>query len=109
MVRIIISDTGIGIKQEDLDKLFNDYLMLEDRDNLNSQGSGLGLSICKSLADLLDLKLEFKSIYGKGTELFIDIPIFQIDEIQEILFEDFTIRYEKIPGICNLFIFIFKN
>jgi signal transduction histidine kinase len=104
MVRIIISDTGIGIKQEDLDKLFNDYVMLEDRDNLNRQGSGLGLSICKSLADLLDLKLEFKSIYGKGTEIIIDIPILQIDEIQELLFEDFSIRCEKIPGICNLFI-----
>ena len=102
MVRVTITDTGIGIKKEDMDKLFNDYVMLEDKENLNKQGSGLGLSICKSLADLLDLKLEFKSEYGKGTEISIDIPILQIDDVEEDLFGDFSINEEQIAGISNL-------
>jgi signal transduction histidine kinase len=106
MVRVIITDTGIGIKKEDMDKLFNDYVMLEDKENLNKQGSGLGLSICKSLSDLLDLKLEFKSEYGKGTEISIDIPILQIDEIEDELFRDFSINGEQIPGISNLLYYL---
>lgn len=74
---IIISDTGIGIKDSDKEKLFNDYVMLGDGINLNSQGSGLGLSICKSLAFKMDLRLNFKSKYGAGTKFYIKVPIWK--------------------------------
>lgn len=74
-IRITISDTGIGIKESDKEKLFNDFVMLRDGKSLNSQGSGLGLSICKSLAKKMDIKLNFESKYGKGTKFFIYIPI----------------------------------
>jgi CheY-like chemotaxis protein len=107
MVKILITDTGIGIKNNDIEKL-NQYVIPDDRDNLNRQGCGLGLSICKTLADMLDLKLEFKSEYGKGTEITIDIPILQIDEIEEESFEDFSINVEQIPNIGNLlFLFVY--
>ena len=98
-IRITVSDTGIGIKEQDLEKLFKDFVMLEDRENMNRQGSGLGLSICKNLANLLDLKLEVKSVYGKGTEISIDIPILQIDEIE---FSHLcSIGSGQIPQSCN--------
>ena len=100
-VRITVSDTGIGIKEEDLEKLFNDFVMLEDKDNLNRQGSGLGLSICKNLSNLLDLELEFKSVYGKGTEISLDIPILQIDDIEDDIFTKLSIRSGQIPAISN--------
>jgi len=102
-VRITVSDTGIGIKEEDLEKLFNDFVMLEDKDNLNRQGSGLGLSICKNLSNLLDLELEFKSVYGKGTEISLDIPILQIDDIEDDIFGQLTVISGQIPALCNYF------
>jgi len=74
-LKIIIRDTGIGIKDSDKEKLFNDFVMLGDGINLNSQGSGLGLSICKSLAYKMKLKLNFKSEYGSGSKFFIQIPV----------------------------------
>jgi len=72
---IIIDDTGIGIKDEDKKKLFNDFVMLENGLNQNAQGSGLGLSICKNLAFKLNFKLNFESNYGKGSKFFVHLPI----------------------------------
>lgn len=79
-VNITVSDTGIGIKEEDLNKIFKDFVMLEDESNLNKQGSGLGLSICKTLIDLLKVDLKFNSVYGSGTEANLIIPISEIVE-----------------------------
>jgi len=74
-IKISVSDSGIGIKDTDKDKLFNDNVMLGDGSYLNIQGSGLGLSICKSLAYKMNLKLNYESEYGVGTRFFIKIPI----------------------------------
>lgn len=74
-LQIIVSDTGIGIKDEDKEKLFKDFVMLDSGSYQNPQGSGLGLSICKSLAYKLNIKLDFKSEYGKGSKFYIYIPI----------------------------------
>jgi len=74
-MKIIISDTGMGIKDEDKLKLFNDFVMLEPGSYQNPQGSGLGLSICKSLAYKLNIKLDFHSEYGKGSKFFVYIPL----------------------------------
>ena len=103
-VRLTISDTGIGIKKEELGNIFNDFVMLEDTNNLNRQGSGLGLSICKTLSNLLDLKLEFNSIYGSGTETSINFPILEIDEPDLETLREYN---EQIPRKSNYyFIFI---
>jgi signal transduction histidine kinase len=75
MVIIIIKDTGIGIKESDRKKLFNDFVMLDDGVNLNSQGSGLGLSICKSIANKMKIDFYFESQYGEGSTFLILVPI----------------------------------
>jgi len=67
-IKISIIDTGVGIKEEDIKYLFTDKFMCESTKFLNTAGSGLGLSISKSIADKLGLKIEVNSDYGKGSE-----------------------------------------
>jgi signal transduction histidine kinase len=46
-----IIDSGVGIKKENLDKLFMDFSRLDEHKNMNHQGTGLGLSICKRMLE----------------------------------------------------------
>ena len=75
-VKISVSDTGIGIKNEDLEKLFNEFVQLESGNAENNKlGSGLGLSICKNIAKRLGILLDVKSEYKIGTKIFMLIPV----------------------------------
>ena len=69
--KLIFSDTGIGIKQEDLDKLFKEFVRLKNEQTRNIEGSGLGLSIVKKIADFYDGKIDIQSEFGKGTTFTI--------------------------------------
>ena len=79
-ILINIKDTGIGIREEDKYKLFNDFVMLNNGISHNNQGSGLGLSICKSLAIKMNLKLMFESVYGEGTNFIISLPVKKFEQ-----------------------------
>jgi PAS domain S-box-containing protein len=68
-----VSDTGIGIRPEDLGKLFSDYNQLDTKANRNVGGTGLGLSITKKLAELMDGEISVESEYGKGTTFRVRI------------------------------------
>ena len=63
--RIEIADTGVGIKKEDLGKLFTDFSRL-DKD-MNNKGTGLGLSICKKMIEKMGGKVEVDSTFGVGS------------------------------------------
>jgi len=72
---ISVIDSGIGIKSEDLNKLFSrENIILDNVENLNKFGSGLGLSICKNLSMRLNHKIYFDSVLGKGSSFTIAIP-----------------------------------
>jgi len=62
-----ISDTGIGIRDEDFDKLFTDFNQVDTRTNRNIEGTGLGLSITKMLIEHMDGEITVESEYGKGS------------------------------------------
>ncbi len=62
-----ISDTGIGIKKEDLDKLFLPFERIEENRNRTVEGTGLGMSIVQRILDIMDTKLEVQSEYGAGS------------------------------------------
>jgi signal transduction histidine kinase/CheY-like chemotaxis protein/HPt (histidine-containing phosphotransfer) domain-containing protein len=62
-----ISDTGHGIKKENMGKLFSQYAQLDARANRNIEGTGLGLSITKSLVTRMDGRISVDSEYGKGS------------------------------------------
>ena len=73
--RLIISveDTGIGIKQENINKLFNKFERLDLKDNVTIEGTGLGLAITKKLVDLMNGKIVVQSVYGKGSKFTVSI------------------------------------
>lgn len=65
-----IKDTGIGIKQEDLGELYEEFKRIDLGRNRNVEGTGLGLSIAKQLLLLMNSDLQIESEYGKGSEFF---------------------------------------
>ena len=76
-----VKDTGIGIKEEDLNLLFNSSFVRVDKvKNRNIEGTGLGLSITRKLLELMNSKLEVDSIYGEGSEFFFTISQGVVDK-----------------------------
>lgn len=69
-----VIDTGIGVRQEDLSKLFDSFKRLELNKNRTIQGTGLGLNIAKQLVDLMQGNIVVESEYGKGSTFTISIP-----------------------------------
>ncbi|MCR5702733.1 MAG: response regulator [Lachnospiraceae bacterium] len=67
-LKISVKDTGIGIKPEDMDKLFTAYERMEGEKNTDIQGTGLGLDISRRLANLMGGELICESEYGEGSE-----------------------------------------
>lgn len=74
-----ISDTGLGIKTEDYDKLFEKFSRLDSATQNEIEGTGLGLLITKKLVNLLGGKIWFDSKYGAGTNFYIDLTQKVID------------------------------
>lgn len=63
-----VKDTGIGIKEEDLSKLFQRFERIEEERNRNIEGTGLGMSIVNNLLALMDSHLDVDSVYGEGSD-----------------------------------------
>jgi signal transduction histidine kinase/DNA-binding NarL/FixJ family response regulator len=66
-MEIVVSDTGIGIRKDDVEKLFLDYFQADTKANRNIEGTGLGLPITKRLVEMMDGEINAESEYGKGT------------------------------------------
>lgn len=69
-----ISDTGIGIKHEDIPYLFSAFKRVDESTTKHIEGTGLGLSIVKQLVDLMGGKITVNSVYMKGSTFIIEIP-----------------------------------
>ena len=67
ILKASVRDTGIGIKDEDIDKLFSKFERIEEKRNRNIEGTGLGMNITESLLELMGSALEVSSVYGKGS------------------------------------------
>lgn len=74
MLQFEISDTGIGIKQEDMGHLFKSFERLEEGNHEDIEGTGLGLSICDGLIKYMNGSISVESEYGKGTTFYIQLP-----------------------------------
>ncbi len=71
-VRIEVWDSGVGITEDQLPHIFDEYY--QGTDSAERGGFGLGLAIVKRLGEILDHKVEVRSISGKGTRFFIEVP-----------------------------------
>lgn len=71
---IVLQDTGIGIRAENLPNLFKKFYRVKETETKGIQGTGLGLVICKKIVDKHEGVIEVTSDYGKGTTFTIHIP-----------------------------------
>jgi len=74
LLKTYIIDTGIGIKEEDLKKLFVSFQQVDSKRNRNIEGTGLGLAICSQLVELMGGNISVTSEYGKGSCFGFSIP-----------------------------------
>lgn len=72
-LRIVVKDTGVGIKSEDTAKIFDDFERSALIENRNIEGTGLGLSITKRLLDAMGGTISVNSEYGKGSSFTVEI------------------------------------
>ena len=79
-LKLSVIDTGIGIRKEDMEKLFDSFLRLELKKNRNIEGTGLGLSITKQLVDQMHGTMDVESEHGKGSCFSVQIPQQIIDD-----------------------------
>ena len=70
----MVSDTGIGIKSEDIPYLFSAFKRVDETTTKHIEGTGLGLSIVKQLVDIMGGKITVNSVYKKGSTFIIEIP-----------------------------------
>ncbi len=79
MLCFAISDTGVGIRAEDIPLIFNDFDQLDSQNNRHIGGTGLGLAITKNLIDMMEGSITVESEYGKGTTFRMQVPLVEGD------------------------------
>lgn len=93
VLKMQVTDSGIGIKKEDLDKLFDGFQRLDLEQNRNIEGTGLGLAITHNLVEQMNGRMEVSSEYGKGS-------VFTIYLTQEVIDDspmgDFKQKFEAM-------------
>ena len=74
LITFRVEDTGCGIREEDLSKIFEDFRQVDSKRNRTVEGTGLGLAIVKHLVELMGGSISVDSVYGEGTTVTITIP-----------------------------------
>jgi PAS domain S-box-containing protein len=89
-VRISVKDTGIGIPKDKLDIIFDRFGQVDKSFTRNREGSGIGLSLVKTLVDMHGGKIMVNSTVGEGSKFIIDLPVLILEEkkINDAIFYD---------------------
>ena len=83
-LKLIVSDTGIGISLEKLPNIFDRFYQVDDSHTRKGEGTGIGLTLTKELVKLMGGEITVKSEVGKGTEFIVTLPITRKAEKQVI-------------------------
>ncbi len=94
-LRVRVSDTGKGIKEEDKQKLFTAFQRLEEKENRNIEGTGLGLALSQRILHRMGSELKFESVYGEGSAFFFSIRQMVKDDTPV---GDFQKKYKQSLG-----------
>ena len=94
-LKISIKDSGLGIKDEDKEKIFSSFNRLSYNSS-SIEGSGLGLSITRKLTELLGGTITVDSKYGKGSTFIVTIPVTEIKKIEKKKIENSTSTKENL-------------
>lgn len=74
-IKIAVEDTGIGIKKEEQERIFDRFFRSSEARSSGKEGSGIGLSLLKSIAYGLGIKIDVISVYGEGSKFILTVPI----------------------------------
>ena len=91
-LNFVVEDTGVGIKEEDIPVIFDNFKRVDMERNRSIQGAGLGLSIVKNIVYLMGGRIDVQSYYNRGSRFSIDIN-------QEVIGSDRYIDHVKVTGI----------
>lgn len=82
-LRVRVTDTGVGIKKDDLQKLFEKFSRVDQKKNRSVEGTGLGLAITSKMVNMLGGKIDVESDYGVGSTFTIVVPqrVIGVDEV----------------------------
>ena len=97
IVTVSVQDTGIGIPAEDLPHLFQKFYRVDNSDTREIGGTGLGLYLCRRLAETMGGNLRVESEYKKGSTFFLDIPRISHEEAMRKLNE----LPDELPSIIT--------
>ncbi|WP_097026984.1 Cache 3/Cache 2 fusion domain-containing protein [Clostridium peptidivorans] len=95
-ILISVKDNGVGISQDNLKQIFERFKQIGPLLSRTHEGSGIGLSLVKSLVQMHDGKISVKSKYGEGTEFIIELPV------KPILQEDTPESPNELPQQTNV-------
>jgi signal transduction histidine kinase len=108
-VLISIKDNGLGIPENQLEAIFDRFKQVDMSLTRNHEGSGIGLSLVKSLVEMHKGTINVESIYGKGSEFIIELPVTMLSETsasyEKNVFED----QNKVERINIEFSDIYSN
>ena len=91
LLRISVEDTGMGIRKESLDDLFHSFKRVDESDNRNIEGTGLGLTISKHLMEMMGGKITVDSVYHKGSVFTVELQQ-RIVNVRPIGVIDFAVQ-----------------
>ncbi|MGB2426176.1 MAG: aerobic respiration two-component sensor histidine kinase ArcB [Alteromonas sp.] len=103
LVKFVVEDSGVGIPQEELNKIFAMYYQVDHPDHQTATGTGIGLAICKQMVDLMKGQISVESQVGQGSRFEIQLPVaistqpvqlesLQVDNLDILLVEDIELN-----------------
>ena len=101
IVRVSVKDDGVGISKDKLDIIFDRFKKIDNSLNRKSEGSGIGLSLVKSLVELQEGKIYVDSDLGKGSEFTFELPVRLIDDNSQITLNREISKSTQIEK-CNI-------
>ncbi|MBP9996999.1 MAG: response regulator [Lachnospiraceae bacterium] len=94
-LKVVVADTGIGMRAEDIDKLFDKFTRIDEKRNASIEGTGLGMSIVKYLVTAMNGTIDVESEFTKGTKVTVFLPQTAIDNTYLCLNKNVSNSEEK--------------